>query len=147
MVSAGTSDAGPSQEAVRVLRYYGEQSVEVHDVGVAGLWRLLERIEEIREMPVILVVAGMDGALTSVVGGLVSGVVIAVPTSTGYGTAEKGRTALYAALTSCSSGIVVVNIDNGYGAGMRGAANPQIDPTRSLASGASDGRIRALGLT
>lgn len=116
VVSAGTSDAGPSRESVRTLRYYGEPSLEVHDVGVAGLWRLLERIEELREVPVLIVVAGMDGALPSVVGGLVPGAVIAVPSSTGYGVAEAGRTALHAALTSCSSGIVVVNIDNGYGA-------------------------------
>jgi NCAIR mutase (PurE)-related protein len=83
---------------------------------VAGLWRLLERIDEIRASPVIIVAAGMDGALPSVVGGLVPGAVIAVPTSVGYGVSDGGRTALNAALASCASGLLVVNIDNGYGA-------------------------------
>ncbi len=115
-VSAGTSDAGVAAEAVRTLRYYGEACHEIQDVGVAGLWRLLERIDEIRRLPVIIVVAGMDAALPSVLGGLVPGAVIAVPVSTGYGVAAEGRTALNAALTSCAPGLVVVNIDNGYGA-------------------------------
>ena len=86
------------------------------DVGVAGLHRLTRRLEEIRAHPVVIVVAGMDAALASVLGGLVSGAVIAVPTSVGYGAAERGRTALNAMLVSCAPGVVVVNIDNGYGA-------------------------------
>ncbi len=116
VVTAGTSDVGVSREAARTLRYYGESCVEICDVGVAGLWRLLERVDELREMAIVIAVAGMDAALPSVLGGLVPGVVIAVPTSTGYGIAQGGETALRAALLSCAPGVVVVNIDNGYGA-------------------------------
>ncbi len=116
LVSAGTSDSAVAAEAVRTLRYYGEACHEIHDVGVAGIWRLLERIEEIRPLPIVIAVAGMDAALPSVVAGLVPGVVIAVPVSTGYGVASEGQAALNAALASCAPGLVVVNIDNGYGA-------------------------------
>ena len=116
VVSAGTSDVGVAREAVRTLAYHGTAALEVYDVGVAGLWRLLERIEELREMRVVIVVAGMDAALPSVIGGQVPGAVIAVPTSVGYGVAEGGGTALNAALASCAPGVTVVNIDNGYGA-------------------------------
>jgi NCAIR mutase (PurE)-related protein len=86
------------------------------DVGVAGLWRLSERLEQIRRFPVLIVAAGMDAALVSVVGGLVRGCVIGLPTSIGYGVASGGRTALDAMLASCAPGVAVVNIDNGYGA-------------------------------
>ena len=86
------------------------------DVGVAGLWRVLERVDVLRDAEVVVVVAGMDGALPSVVAGLVPGPVIAVPTSVGYGVAQAGRVALGAALASCAPGLTVVNIDNGYGA-------------------------------
>jgi NCAIR mutase (PurE)-related protein len=116
VLTAGTSDAPVAREVVRTLEYYGHASLEVPDVGVAGLWRLLERIDEIQKLPVVIAVAGMDGALASVVAGLVPGVVISVPTSTGYGVAERGEAALRSALTSCAPGLVVVNIDNGYGA-------------------------------
>ena len=116
IVTAGSSDVPVGREAARTLHYYGEPCLEIMDVGVAGLWRLLERIEDIRAQPVIIVVAGMDAALPSVIGGLVPGCVIAVPTSVGYGVAKGGETALRAALASCAPGIVVVNIDNGYGA-------------------------------
>ncbi|MFQ5700123.1 MAG: nickel pincer cofactor biosynthesis protein LarB [Myxococcota bacterium] len=116
VLTAGTSDAPTAREAVRTLGYYGEPSLEVSDVGVAGLWRLLERIDEIRKLPVVIAVSGMDGALSSVVAGLVPGLVVSVPTSTGYGVAAGGETALRSALTSCAPGVVVVNIDNGYGA-------------------------------
>ena len=116
VLSAGTSDLPMAREAVRTLAFYGEASVEIHDVGVAGLWRLQACVDELHELPVIIVAAGMDGALVSVVGGLVPGVVIALPTSVGYGAADGGRTAMFAALTSCAPGISVVNIDNGYGA-------------------------------
>ena len=85
-------------------------------IGVAGLWRLTERIEEIRRAPVVIVAAGMDAALVSVVGGLVRSPVIALPTSVGYGVAAGGSTALHASLASCAPGVPVVNIDNGYGA-------------------------------
>ena len=116
VVTAGTSDVRTSREAVRTLRYYGVNYVEIYDVGVAGLWRLLDRVEEIRNFPIVIAVAGMDAALPSVLGGLVASVVIAVPTSNGYGVVAGGDTALRAALSSCAPGVVVVNIDNGYGA-------------------------------
>lgn len=116
VVSAGTSDVGVAREAVRTLNYHGHACLEVHDIGVAGLWRLLERVEELRTHAVVICVAGMDAALPSVLGGLLPGVIIAVPTSTGYGVSDRGRTALHASLASCAPGIVVVNIDNGYGA-------------------------------
>jgi len=116
IISAGTSDAAVALEAARTLTFFGHRSQLIHDIGVAGLWRLLERLDEIAQFPIVIVVAGMDGALPTVLGGLVNSAIIAVPTSVGYGAAESGRTALNAALSSCSSGIVVVNIDNGYGA-------------------------------
>jgi len=116
VVTAGTSDVPVAAEAVRTLEFNGIGSLAIHDVGVAGLWRLVERIDEIKALPVVIVVAGMDGALPSVVGGLAPGLVIAVPTSVGYGAARHGETALNAALASCAPGLVVCNIDNGYGA-------------------------------
>ena len=116
IVCAGTSDVPVVAEAARTLRYHGENPTVIADVGVAGLWRLVRRLEEIRQHPVVIVVAGMDAALPSVIGGLVAGCVIAVPTSVGYGVAEGGRAALDAMLASCAPGITVVNIDNGYGA-------------------------------
>jgi NCAIR mutase (PurE)-related protein len=116
IVAAGTSDAPVAREAERVLRYQGRAASMILDVGVAGLHRLTRRLDEIRAHPVVIVCAGMDAALASVLGGLVSGAVIAVPTSVGYGAAEQGRTALNAMLVSCAPGVVVVNIDNGYGA-------------------------------
>ena len=116
IITAGTSDIAIAREAARTLHYHGEAAIEIADVGVAGLWRLLDHIEVVRNLPVVIVVAGMDAALPSVVGGLVSGLVIAVPTSTGYGAARGGETALHAALASCAPGVVVTNIDNGYGA-------------------------------
>ena len=116
VVTAGTTDAPVAREAARTLRYYCEAALEIFDVGVAGLWRLLERLDELRTMRVVIVVAGMEGSLPSVIGGQVPGAVIAVPTSTGYGVAADGETALRAALASCAPGLVTVNIDNGYGA-------------------------------
>jgi len=116
IVAAGTSDLPVVREAERSLNYTGVAVDGFLDVGVAGLWRLLDRIEEIRKYPVVIAVAGMEGALFSVLGGLVGGAVIAVPTSTGYGMTRGGETALGAALVSCAPGLVAVNIDNGYGA-------------------------------
>ena len=116
IVTAGTSDVRVSREAARTLAYYGTPCLEISDVGVAGLWRLMERIEEIKRHRIVIAVAGLDAALPSVIGGLVPGLVIAVPTSTGYGAARGGETALFASLVSCAPGVVVVNIDNGYGA-------------------------------
>ena len=116
VVCAGTSDLPVSREAVRTLEYFGHRATEVNDVGVAGLHRLLARLSEIRGHDLVIAVAGMDAALVSVLGGLVRSPVIAVPTSVGYGAARGGETALAASLASCASGVVVVNIDNGYGA-------------------------------
>ena len=116
VVTAGTADIGVAREAARTLSVYGTAFHEVFDVGVAGLWRLLDRIEEIKSYPIVIMVAGMDGAIFSVLGGLVPGAVIAVPTSAGYGASRGGETALHSALASCAPGVLVTNIDNGYGA-------------------------------
>ena len=116
IVMAGTSDLPVGREAARTLAFAGQPYREYTDIGVAGLWRLFERIEDIRLSLVVIVAAGMDAALVSVVGGLVSSPVIALPTSVGYGVAQGGVAALHAALASCAPGISVVNIDNGYGA-------------------------------
>jgi pyridinium-3,5-biscarboxylic acid mononucleotide synthase len=116
IVAAGTSDARVAREAQRTLRHAGVEAEAIADVGVAGLWRLMARIEELRRFPIVIAVAGMDAALASVLGGLAPGALIAVPTSVGYGAAEGGRTALNAMLASCAPGVVVCNIDNGYGA-------------------------------
>jgi pyridinium-3,5-biscarboxylic acid mononucleotide synthase len=116
IVTGGTGDVPVAREVARTLAFHGVASHEIIDVGVAGLWRLMEHREMLAEMPVIIVCAGMEGALFSVVGGLAGGVVIAVPTSNGYGVAEGGGVALNSALASCAPGIAVCNIDNGYGA-------------------------------
>lgn len=116
LVSAGTSDAGPLIEAQRVLAHAGQGAHVFADCGVAALWRLTRHQETLRGMDVVIVFAGMDAALPSVVGGMVPGLVIAVPTSVGYGVATGGRVALDSALASCASGVLVTNIDNGYGA-------------------------------
>jgi NCAIR mutase (PurE)-related protein len=116
VVTAGTSDVRVAREAVRTLAFHDQTATAITDVGVAGLWRILAREDELRAHPVVIVIAGMEGALFSVVTGMVGGLVIAVPTSTGYGVAEGGRTALHSALASCAPGLVTVNIDNGYGA-------------------------------
>ncbi|MEO8751565.1 MAG: nickel pincer cofactor biosynthesis protein LarB [Casimicrobiaceae bacterium] len=116
IVCGGTSDVAVAAEAARTLEFAGETPTRVNDVGVAGLWRLMERLDEIRMHRVVVAVAGMEGALFSVLAGLVPAAVIAVPTSVGYGVAAGGRAALNAALASCASGIAVVNIDNGFGA-------------------------------
>ena len=116
VVCAGTSDVAVAREAVRTLAYHGAASTLIADVGVAGLWRLTDRLDELRTFPVIIAVAGMDAALPTVLGGLVAGAIVAVPTSVGYGVATGGRVALDALLASCAPGIGVVNIDNGFGA-------------------------------
>jgi hypothetical protein len=116
IVSGGTSDAPVCAEAARTLGYYGVTSRQFQDVGVTGLWRLLDRIEEIRSYPIVIAVAGMEGAIFSVLGGLVDAVLIALPTSVSYGVGSEGELALHAALGSCAPGILTVNIDNGYGA-------------------------------
>lgn len=116
VVSAGTSDIPVAEEAVLTARMMGNQVAELFDVGVAGIHRLLEYRRELAEARVIICVAGMEGALPSVVGGLVSVPVIAVPTSTGYGASFGGVAALLGMLNSCASNVTVVNIDNGFGA-------------------------------
>jgi NCAIR mutase (PurE)-related protein len=116
VLAAGTSDAHVTREIQRTLSWQGIPSTLFADVGVAGLWRLINRLEGIREHAIAIVVAGMDAALPTVVGGLFGGVVIGVPTSTGYGVATGGQVALNSILASCAPGIVTMNIDNGYGA-------------------------------
>jgi hypothetical protein len=116
VVSAGTSDMPVAEEAVVTLRIMGNDVDSLYDVGVSGLHRLLDRRERLAKARVIVVVAGMEGALPSVVGGLVAVPVIAVPTSIGYGASFNGVAALLAMLNSCASNVTVVNIDNGYGA-------------------------------
>jgi NCAIR mutase (PurE)-related protein len=121
VLCAGTSDLPVAEEAAVTLAVMGAEVQKIYEVGVAGLHRLLAAIEEVRACDVIIVVAGMEGALPSVVGGLVDCPVIAVPTSVGYGASFGGLAALLGMLNSCASGITVVNIDNGFGAAM-GAA-------------------------
>lgn len=116
VLCAGTSDLPVAEEAARVAEWYGWRVARVRDVGVAGLHRLLSRLPTLRELDVLIVVAGMEGALPSVVAGLVPQPVIAVPTSVGYGTHLGGLTPLFAMLNGCASGITVVNVDNGFGA-------------------------------
>jgi NCAIR mutase (PurE)-related protein len=117
VVCAGTSDLPVAQEAAFTAEFLGNEVLRINDVGVAGLHRLLARIDEIRACRVVIVVAGMEGALPSVVAGLVDKPLIAVPTSVGYGAAFEGVAALLGMLNSCGSGVSVVNIDNGFGAG------------------------------
>ena len=117
VVAAGTSDFGVAREAQLTAVYLGRAADLVTDVGIAGLHRILARLDQLRSARVIVVVAGMDGALPGLVAGLVSAPVIAVPTSVGYGAALGGLAALLTMLNSCAPGVAVVNIDNGYGAG------------------------------
>lgn len=117
VVSAGTADMPVAEEAAVTLEVMGNRVVRFYDVGVAGVHRLMHKIEVIKKAKVVIVVAGMEGALASLVSGLVSSPVIAVPTSCGYGANFSGLSALLTMLNSCSPGIVVVNIDNGFGAG------------------------------
>lgn len=139
VVTAGTSDEAVARECIETLALVGLEHVRITDVGVAGLHRLLAKLDELRKVDVLIVFAGMEGALPSVVGGLVSAPVIAVPTSVGYGAAFGGFAALTGMLTSCASGITVCNIDNGFGAAFAahrilataarlGAAKPAVSP-------------------
>jgi NCAIR mutase (PurE)-related protein len=116
IAAAGTSDLPVAEEAAVTAEFHGASVERVYDVGVAGLHRLLDRTPTIRSADVVIVVAGMEGALPSVVAGLVDAPVLAVPTSVGYGAAFQGLAALLAMLNSCASGVGVVNIDNGFGA-------------------------------
>ncbi|MCI1653758.1 MAG: nickel pincer cofactor biosynthesis protein LarB [Lachnospiraceae bacterium] len=116
VVTAGTSDIPVAEEAAVTAEFFGNEVRRVYDVGVAGIHRLFMKMDQILEADVVIVIAGMEGALASVVGGLVPTPVIAVPTSVGYGTSFGGVAALLSMLNSCANGIGVVNIDNGYGA-------------------------------
>jgi NCAIR mutase (PurE)-related protein len=118
VVSAGTSDAPVAAEAALTARVHGAEVREIRDVGVAGLHRLLDVRDQLEEADCLVVVAGMEGALPSVVGGLTGVPMVAVPTSVGYGASFGGLAALLAMLNSCAPGVTVVNIDNGYGAGV-----------------------------
>lgn len=117
VVTAGTSDIPVAEEAAITAETMGNQVDRIYDVGVAGIHRLFAKLDRIRAANVVIVVAGMEGALASVVGGLVDKPVIAVPTSVGYGTGFGGISALLTMLNSCATGVAVVNIDNGFGAG------------------------------
>lgn len=116
IAAGGTSDQRVATEAARTLEFSGVDTEVFVDIGVAGLWRLEARLPELRAADIVIVVAGMDAALVSVMGGLVGAPIIGVPTSVGYGVAEGGSTALNSALASCAQGVTVVNIDNGFGA-------------------------------
>jgi NCAIR mutase (PurE)-related protein len=128
VMSAGTSDIPVAEEAALVAESFGNQVKRLYDVGVAGIHRLLDNIDLLNQARVIVTVAGMDGALASVVGGIVDKPVIAVPTSVGYGSSFGGLAALLTMLNSCASGVSVVNIDNGFGAGyLASIINRQVD--------------------
>lgn len=126
VVSAGSTDVPVAEEAAQIIEFFGSRAERFYDVGVAGIHRLFDVLPEIRKADVVIVAAGMDGALPSVVSGLVSSLVIGLPTSVGYGIAEKGNTALRSMLCSCSPGLVVVNIDNGVGAALSALAASKI---------------------
>lgn len=116
IVAAGTSDQSVAAEAAATLEFSGITPRLIGDVGVAGIWRLQDRLDEIVSADIVIAVAGMDAALISVLGGLVAAPIVGVPTSVGYGVAAGGATALHSALASCAQGVTVVNIDNGFGA-------------------------------
>ncbi len=116
IVTAGTSDIPVAEEAAVTAETFGHPVKRIYDVGVAGIHRLFKRLDDIQQSSVVIVIAGMEGALVSVVGGLVDVPVIAVPASVGYGSNLQGLTTLMSMLTSCASGVTVVNIDNGFGA-------------------------------
>jgi NCAIR mutase (PurE)-related protein len=118
IVTAGTSDAPVAEETRRALEYLGVTSTIVPDVGVAGVLRLLSRLEEVERADVVVAIAGMEASLFSVLGGLVGRPIIAVPTSRGYGAAFQGLASLLSAMNSCANGITAVNIDSGYAAAM-----------------------------
>ncbi|GJM30144.1 MAG: 1-(5-phosphoribosyl)-5-amino-4-imidazole-carboxyl ate carboxylase [Cyclobacteriaceae bacterium] len=118
IISAGTSDEYVVNEAYYCLQYLGVGTAKIQDVGVAGIHRLFDRLDDIKAFDVLIVVAGFEGALPTAIGGLVPQPIIAVPTSVGTGVAHDGTVALHSMLSSCANGISVVNIDNGYGAAM-----------------------------
>ena len=115
--SGGTADVPVAEEAAQTAEYFGTKVERIYDVGVSGIHRLLSRVEILQQANCVVAIAGMEGALASVIGGLVSNPVIAVPTSVGYGASFGGLSALLTMINSCANGVAVVNIDNGYGAG------------------------------
>ena len=116
IVTGGSSDVAVAREASRTLAFYGHAALEIDDIGVAGLWRLLDAVPTLQDLKIVICIAGMDAALPTVLGGLIPASIIAVPTSVGYGMTRGGETALQSLLVSCAPGLTVVNIDNGYGA-------------------------------
>lgn len=126
VVTAGTSDIPVAEEAAVTCELLGNRVTRIYDAGVAGIHRLIDKLPEIKKCKVVIVIAGMEGALASVVGGLIDKPVIAVPTSVGYGANFNGISALLAMLTSCASGVSVVNIDNGFGAGFNASMINQL---------------------
>ena len=134
VAAAGTSDLSVAEEAALTAQFLGNEVVRLYDVGVAGIHRLLDCADELNRARCVIAVAGMEGALASVVGGLVSCPVIAVPTSVGYGASFGGVTALLAMLNSCASGVSVVNIDNGFGAAFQASAINHLN-TRGATAG------------
>jgi NCAIR mutase (PurE)-related protein len=144
VVSAGTSDAPVAEEAIVTLEFMGIPVTRVSDAGVAGIHRVLGHLPAIREAAAIVVVAGMEGALASVVGGLTDRPVIAVPTSVGYGASFGGLAALLGMLNACAAGVTVVNIDNGFGAGYAaGVIAGQSRAARTGRTARADGMARA----
>jgi pyridinium-3,5-biscarboxylic acid mononucleotide synthase len=146
VVCAGTSDVPVAEEAAVTAEFHGASVSRIYDVGVAGLHRLLGQARALRDADVVVVAAGMEGALPSVVAGLVASPVVAVPTSVGYGAAFQGLAALLAMLNSCASGVAVVNIDNGFGAGHMASLILRTGPARVPAEegpGAAAGRRRS----
>ena len=115
--TAGTADISVAEEAAQTAEFFGSRAVRIYDVGVSGIHRLLSKLDTLNEANCVIAIAGMEGALASVIGGLVKVPVIAVPTSVGYGASLGGLSALLTMINSCANGISVVNIDNGYGAG------------------------------
>jgi len=115
--TAGTADIAVAEEAALTAEFFGTKVIRMYDVGVAGIHRLLARVDDLNEVNCVVAIAGMEGALATVIGGLVSVPVIAVPTSVGYGASFHGLSALLTMLNSCANGVATVNIDNGYGAG------------------------------
>ena len=131
VATGGTSDIPVAEEAALTAQVHGNEVVRLYDVGVSGLHRLLSHLDDIMSASVIIAIAGMEGALASVIGGLADCPVIAVPTSVGYGAAFEGLSALLSMLNSCASGVAVVNIDNGFGAGyLASMINHMEDPTK-----------------
>jgi NCAIR mutase (PurE)-related protein len=145
VVTAGTSDMPVAEEAYETLRAVGIAATRVYDVGVAGIHRFLSRAPELTRAAAVIVVAGMEGALPSVVGGLVAAPIIAVPTSVGYGTALGGFTALFSMLTSCAAGVTVVNIDSGFGAAMAVHRILHAKETSGLAASAASAAVEGQG--